>query len=316
MEMLERGAKAAHVPSAYWREELSGFEYMLDAPPLVVTRLREHCYHLTGLRSYDYRAHHRHKSRPFAEKLASLKAVDRSQLFVPEPAILGGFGHELDEGLVNVDTLKFYEALIALDHSGALASLRARGGDGSTVLEIGAGWGGFAYDVRRLFPKVRQAIVDLPESLLFSATYLMTAFPDAEVRFAGGGSGSPIPDVPEGGFLFVPHFDFERLSLPALDLAVNMCSFQEMTTEQVRGYARGLCHLGARAVYSLNRDRSSHNPELTSVSETLAESWEVSEVHVLEAPYTTLGVVRPWSSAAALRDRPVTEYRHLIGRRA
>src|SRR3989338_2336289 len=50
------------LPSAYWREELSGMEYMLDASPLIIEKLRHHCYHLTGVREYDYRPHHAFRS--------------------------------------------------------------------------------------------------------------------------------------------------------------------------------------------------------------------------------------------------------------
>ena len=49
------------------------------------------------------------------------------------------------------------------------------------VWEIGAGWGGFAYQFKTLFPDVTYVIVDLPELFLFSATYLMTLFPEAKV---------------------------------------------------------------------------------------------------------------------------------------
>lgn len=314
LEMLEHTPPAGGEPSAYWREELTGFDYLLDAPPLVVASLRQHCYHLTGLRSYEYRRHHRHKSQPFAAKLASLRAIDRSGLFMAESPLLGGFGHELDGDLLNVDTLKFYEALIALDRARLLNSLGASAGEGNVVLEIGAGWGGFAYQVKRLYPRLCHVIVDLPPSLLIAATYLMTAFPQAPVAFADPSSTAPIVDLPAGGFLFVPHFAWERLQPPRVDLAVNMCSFQEMTTVQVAAYVQGLRDLGARAVYSLNRDRSSHNTELTTVSSILAQTWEVEEIRLLEADYTTLGKVKPWEDGRGVDTREVTAYRHLLGR--
>ena len=63
---------AVHAPSAYWREELSGFEYMLDASPLVVDKLRHHTYHVTGLRTYDYRSNQDKGRSRFAKKLDAL----------------------------------------------------------------------------------------------------------------------------------------------------------------------------------------------------------------------------------------------------
>ena len=35
--------------SSYWFEEIAGFEYLFDASPLIVDKLKEHSYHLTGI---------------------------------------------------------------------------------------------------------------------------------------------------------------------------------------------------------------------------------------------------------------------------
>ena len=317
LDWLDETPNSAGRESAYWQEELEGFEYMLDASPLVIAKLREHCYHLTGLRSYDYRSHHRHKAQPFAEKLESLRAIDRSGLFVAEPPILGGFGHQLSGGLVNLDTLKLYEALIALDHGGILGGLREAGGRSKVVVEIGSGWGGFAQQLKTVCPEVSYVVVDLPQAILFSATYLKTVFPRAPVKLWSSGDppGSDrAGDDWRGGFFFVPHHAIATLRLPAITAAINMCSFQEMTTEQVRTYARLLKERGCGALYSLNRDRSSHNRELTSVSDVLGEIFRVVEISLLDAPYTTLGRVRPADKSSAEGVRDPREYRHLIAR--
>ncbi len=68
--------EVAAAPSAYWREEISGFDYIFDASPLIVEKLREHCYHLTGITSYAYRDHHAHATRPFATKFSRLGKKD------------------------------------------------------------------------------------------------------------------------------------------------------------------------------------------------------------------------------------------------
>src|SRR3954453_5102755 len=56
-EDAAREASEIGAPSGYWQEELAGFEYMLDASPLIVEKLRHHCYHVTGIKVYDYRSH-------------------------------------------------------------------------------------------------------------------------------------------------------------------------------------------------------------------------------------------------------------------
>ena len=42
-------ASPHYKPSAYWKEELANFEYMLDASPLIIDKLRAHSFHITGL---------------------------------------------------------------------------------------------------------------------------------------------------------------------------------------------------------------------------------------------------------------------------
>ena len=56
-------------PSEYWREELAGFEYLFDASPLLIEKLRHHSYHVTGLKVYDYRSHKVAAKARFVEKL-------------------------------------------------------------------------------------------------------------------------------------------------------------------------------------------------------------------------------------------------------
>ncbi|MEA3226268.1 MAG: hypothetical protein U9Q07_09985, partial [Planctomycetota bacterium] len=170
IDMLSKGREGATIPSEYWKEEVKGFEYMLDASPLIINRLREHSYHLTGVHSYVYRGHHAHKKGAFAGKLQALRKLDpNGDLFVPESPELGGFGHDLDGGLVNIDTLKFYESLIAMNKGGLLEPLQKQPDDRKVVVEIGAGWGGFAYQMKTLLPDMCYVIIDLPQTMLFSA---------------------------------------------------------------------------------------------------------------------------------------------------
>jgi hypothetical protein len=54
-----------------------------------------------------------------------------------------------------------------------------------------------------------------------------------------------------------------------IDLGINTCSFMEMTSDQVRGYLDQLSAMEYPLIYSLNRDRTRWNYELTRVSELL-----------------------------------------------
>src|SRR5919106_1357597 len=70
LRMLDESSDPVEgAPSAYWTHELRNFEYMLDASPLVVEHLRHHTFHLTGVRTYEYRPHRDDARRRFEAKL-------------------------------------------------------------------------------------------------------------------------------------------------------------------------------------------------------------------------------------------------------
>jgi len=330
LEMLDLMRKRADSPSNYWDEELAGFDYMLDASPLIVRKLREHCYHLTGLRSYDYRSHHAHQQGAFARKLQALRQQDDDNLFVPESPVLGGFGHVIDGALINIDTLKFYESLIALNKSGLLAQFRGNADDRNVVIEIGAGWGGFAYQFKTLCPNVCCIIVDLPQTLLFSGVYLKTLFPQASVLFYGDKTPERLFEGYESlDFVLIPHFAFGDIPFPKLDLAVNMVSFQEMSSAQVDEYVGRLADLRCPNLYSHNRDRSPHNSELSTVSSIISKYYGIQEQKVLDVPYTDFSLyskvqcnrgkmeiikaVKTLVQKLLQKERSAHKYRHLVG---
>lgn len=284
--------------SLYWQEELVGFDYFFDASPLMVSKLRHQCYHLTGIRDYEYRNHHQDKAKEvFQSKLEALRQFDpEGRLLVGESPELGGFGFQIGEFLINLDTLKFYEVLIGLNRAGLLSAFSKPTEKASeqqkVVLEIGAGWGGFAYQFKTIFPKSSYIIVDLPQTLLFSGTYLKTLFPES--RFLLVNEAQPTIDrntLEQFDFILIPHYVWPHLNIEHVDLAINMVSFQEMTTAQVEEYVARLSAWGCPNLYSLNRDVSSHNAELSSVSQVLARYYDLKPVEILDVAYTELKVV-------------------------
>lgn len=308
----EEAVSAAATPSAYWREELQNIEYLLDASPLVVDRLRQHCYHVTGVWPYQYRSHkdrgeHRHNL-----KLEALRELGDSELFVPEPPLLGGFGFPVEGGFFNTDTLKFFEVLIALDRGAALAPFRRPKRRRPVAWEIGSGWGGFAYTFKTLFPDSTYVMVDLPELFLFSATYLATAFPEATIRYWEPGLAISEREWLEADFVLLPNTALEEVTPPHIDLAINMVSFQEMTTDQVDRYVAHAHDRRTPLLYSLNRETGAYNPELTSVSEILGKYYRSHQVDVLPVPYGHFPepVPRPVKGETSMRAKG---YRHLIG---
>jgi glycosyltransferase involved in cell wall biosynthesis len=308
-EMKRAGAPGAD-PSAYWAEELENIDYMLEASPLIVRKLRQHAFHITGIRPYDYRERGDSRREHFETRLQALRALGGDALLVPESPALGGFGYDIDGRLFNVDTLKFYEVLIGMERGGALPSLRAI--DRPVICEIGAGWAGFAYQFKTLFPRATYVIVDFAELFLFSATYLGALFPAARLHFAGTAATPTLDGWRDADFVFVPHAMAPHVSALPLDLTVNMVSFQEMTDAQVRGYAKMAADARCPLLYTLNRERSPYNTELVSVSQALSEYYCLTEVPVLDTDYTAAMKKAP--KPGRMTERSELRYRHQVGR--
>ncbi len=309
-------------PSNYWQEELKGFEYMMEASPLIINSLRHHCYHLTGIYEYRYRSHHVSDSKRFYTKYQQLRKLDKNNFFIPESPLLGGFGHTIENKLINIDTLKFYECLIALDKFGALENFKKE--ETSIVIEIGAGWGGFAYQFKKLFQNTTYLIVDFPQTFLFSATYLMTLFPKAKILIITSQKQlDNLKDTAKYDFVFIPNFLWDKLKTNPIKLLINMVSFQEMTSQQVDQYIKKTKDLKIPLIYSLNRERSPHNNQLTTVSSILRKYYELSELRLLDLDYSQLptleesnhlGVIRKLLKKLRGLQKSIFNYRHFLGR--
>ena len=129
--------------SNYWSEEINGFKYICEASPSIINNLRHHCHHITGELPYEYRDHHNYNASKFKSKLELLNTLLDKDILVPEPNILGGFGHNINGKLINKDTLKYHESLIALEKYGLLNEINEI--NNPVICEIGAGWGGFTH---------------------------------------------------------------------------------------------------------------------------------------------------------------------------
>ncbi len=332
--MMAQGMAGIFAPSDYWQEELDGFDYLFEASPRLINKLREHCYHITGLHSYVYRHHHDHKKQPFVDKLAALKNIDKTGLWIPESPQLGGFGYNIDGELVNLDTLKFYESLIAMDKAGLITELK-QAPSRPVVAEIGAGWGGFAYQIKKIVANMTYVIIDLPPTLIFSATYLSTLFPEAKIYiYSHDTVANALQNITSYDFVFLPHFVTQAYELPKLDLGINMVSFQEMTDAQVYGYMQWFWKQGCMNIYSHNRAKSPHNTQISSVDNILGHGYTLQRIEMLRVPYTVLRatqkitelprnpkellriiVKKLLETKHALGKPSSTEYRHLVGRR-
>lgn len=109
--------------------------------------------------------------------------------------------------------------------------------DGDHVVEIGAGHGGLAQTLLAARPRLRYTIIDLPETLLFSAAFLATHFPGREIYIYRPGDRPDAIDWTSYDIVLLPNYRADWLrDMPRSQWAVNTVSFPEMAREQLRGY--------------------------------------------------------------------------------
>jgi hypothetical protein len=283
LKMMAHNEK--YTPSQYWQEELFNFDYMFDASPLIIKKFRHHCYHITGLKVYDYRSHQSRPRKLMCSKLDSLMKIDNGNLFVSEPKRMGGFGFEHNGYFFNLDTLKYYESMIALNQKNLLHNF-AENSDRKLVWEIGGGWGGFAYQFNTLFGNMTYIIQDLPEVILFSALYLKTMFPQKSIKIVTESDASKtFSQWADYDLIFISPSHLAQFNFEKIDLAVNMVSFQEMTTDQVHTYVSTANRHKCTNFYSLNRVRSKYNPEIKNVNNILLKFYDLETAQILDVSY-------------------------------
>lgn len=177
------------------------------------------------------------------------------------PRKFGEIGWLIDGTIVNDDTYAYQERLCLMAENALIAHLDERLGEHNplVVIEIGGGFGGLAYHLMRAFDRrLRYVIVDLPESLAFSAIYLTTLFPDLDNRIASESGSISLEATP--GFTFVPNMDYGRLALGRdADLVVNTLSLSEMSDPQIEDYCAAVSRwIGTRGIFFEQNHQSDH----------------------------------------------------------
>ena len=272
--------------SRYWEEETSSLDYLVEASPILISKLRDHTHWLTGIRSYEYKNHHEHRSQMLFPRYEALRRLDSNLSFYGDFGILGDYGFTYDCNMVNIDTLKYFESVMALNLSGQLSRLRNI--EKPIIVEIGAGWGGFLCMLKNYVRTSQLVVVDLPHTLIFSATYLPTVYPDLSVGFFGDSQFKGDEDL-----IFMTADQFKSWNPDRIDLAINMVSFQEMSASQVSTYSELLLAKGCSVLYSHNRPKSPHNTELKSVEDCLTAWPSTQSIKLLDFDYTSLPFTDP-----------------------
>ena len=213
------------------------------------------------------------------------------------PRMLGEIGWDVDGVVVNHDSCVYQERINLMHDAGIFEWLQRRVENGAAIriLEIGAGHGALAYQIKKILPACDYWICDLPESLLFSGIYLTVTRPDSK---AGFGDEAP------NGFTLMPNHMIDRIT-GKFDLAINALSFSEMSEHQLRVYAKKLSLvLEDGILFEQNQDN--RHLGLLSAEEILREYFPIQRA--LNGGLTwraTQGIPNLWATEA--RNLPPAE---------
>ena len=164
-----------------------------------------------------------------------------NSLRITPPRKFGEIGWLWDGKIINRDTVSYLERLCLMEENGVLERLTKRQRDKGVIniVEIGGGYGGLAYFLSLIFGEnVQYTIVDIPESLAFSAIYLSTLLPHvnhqiySDADLVGGQS--------EPGFTYLTNTLCSGWTreAPSADLVINTLSLSEMSDIQIEGYCK------------------------------------------------------------------------------
>ncbi len=180
-----------------------------------------------GLRTWRY-----YMRAVWCDYRNKLAAVDSALNAVRFPLIGNPAGIRLNGDVIQIDTFRHvYHALEMREWLKGLGR--------ATVVEIGGGAGGQACQTLRLAPAQvgKYVIFDIPEVAAISGYFLLTAFPEKQIRLYGEGPVSVAAEEDYELAVF-PHFALSDLPPDSVDLYHNSCSFSEMDQATAREYLR------------------------------------------------------------------------------
>jgi putative sugar O-methyltransferase len=172
--------------------------------------------------------------------------VDKDQLEVP---VVGNpWGLMIDDQLVIPKATRFH----------ALASQIGellRDVHSPKVVEIGAGYGGQAYYLLRDYSDITYVDLDLPETLVIAAYYLLATHPELNITLYGESSAPIGQQIEDHDVVMLPNYALPQLSDQSVDLCVNSFSFSEMPVETLREYFEQITRCVKSYLLHNNMDR-------------------------------------------------------------
>jgi hypothetical protein len=268
-------------PSSYWTDFTSFFDYMTDLSPASLAKVRLHTYHLTG---DNYQTYYFGNRGGFLDFYGAWLETDGlpAEHVLSEPE--DGIGFRLEDGrFVSADIARFQRCVSTLSRRGVLGEL-CRSGPPPRVIEIGGGYGGLALHLSQILKGCQYIVVDLPETLVFSASYLALHAPTKRLYLYDPADRLDAATFAGLDFVLLPDYRLDALTGFEFDLAINIASMQEMRVDQIERYLDFIKLTCRGEFYSCNRDRQNRNDELRSLFDLMRARFEMIEASPSDLP--------------------------------
>ena len=260
-------------PSAIWSAACGLFDYLPGMRDESFGKLRLHTHVLTSDHYLRYvLGIQRDKFRRSWE--GKIKNIPEKYI-IEEPE--GGIGFGFGDRFISSDIVRYQMLINALYQRGFLSLLESD--QRKFVLEIGGGYGALAHHLSNLATNTTYVIIDIPETLLFSAPYVALHNPQKKVYIY---DPSNFADVLRSGlsaydFVFIPNYKLDALRTLKFDLVINQNSMGEMTASQVQEHVDVIAEICTGEIYSYNMDRLPVNTELPSLTAALTKKFTLTE---------------------------------------
>ena len=237
-----------------------------DLSPRSLSKIRLRTYHLTGDNYQTYSFGNRAAFLNYYGQWLSTNGLPKQHI-LSEPD--DGIGFLLDDGRkVSADIARFQRTVSTLSRRGVLREL-AHAGSRPRIAEIGGGYGGLALHLSRILGDCQYVLIDLPETLVFSASYLVLHAPAKRLYLYDPEDTIDSATLAGFDFVLLPDYRLDALGGFEFDLVINVASMQEMKVDQIERYLEFIRATCRGVFYSCNRDHQNRNDELASLFDVM-----------------------------------------------
>ena len=127
----------------------------------------------------------------------------------------------------------------------------------SKILEIGGGYGRFAYYILKDLKKFSYVDFDIPETLSLASYYLSKCFPNKKNMFYGEKEVNS-NNINSHDLIFLPPWEIESLKQDTFDLTLNKNSLGEMEPKTAKNYIKHI-HRISKYFFSMNHEYFRNN---------------------------------------------------------